>query len=189
MAIITSDIIIKGRHATIVNNLIYNKVYREGYEVFIDACLLGIYHGKRSEMDTSTNDVVNISRTIWDKRADLENSLFVFLQHEKVLNNQPLETAEVFNINLNSVDERELLQELKEYAYYGIEQLAEEYSALGNDFKNDMLIQHVEENMLEREDEINKRVDDYLSEIIQVTDDQQEVESLINSVNINTGGS
>ncbi|WP_368644723.1 hypothetical protein AB4027_06340 [Alkalibacterium putridalgicola] len=188
MSIINTDIIIRGKHASIVNYLIDNNVYKEGYEVFIDACLLGIYHGTRSQMDTSSNDKVEISRTIWGKRADLENSLFVFLQHEKVLKNQPIETAEVFNMSLNSIDTRELLQELKEYAYYGIELLNKDYTGLDSGFSIDNLIQYAEDNLLETEEDIKLNVDQHLSEIKTDIDDQEEVESILNSVN-NIGGS
>ena len=180
MAIINSDIIIRGKHARIVNCLIENKVYNEGFEVFIDSCFLGLYHGQRSDIDTSSNDKVEISRTIWERRRELENSLFVFLQHEKYLQHQPLDTAEVFNMNLNTVDTKTLLEELKEYAYFGIEKLEEMFNQLGSNTTVDSLIQFSEENIMKTTEEIDIVVDKYLDGLSEETDDQHDVDSLIN---------
>ncbi|MDE1550020.1 hypothetical protein [Jeotgalibaca caeni] len=130
MAIIVSDIIINGKHASIARSLIDNDLYQNGAELFVEAALLGIYYGRQGEVDATTQDRLQVSRTYFDRRTQLENILFIFLQHEKVYQRRALSAAEVFNINENTLELKPLVEELKAHALFGIEKLGERYSKL-----------------------------------------------------------
>ena len=61
-----------------------------------------MYYGEKSEPDDSGDAKVEISRNLSNKRVEFENILFVYLQHEKVFQHQPLSVPEVFNLKLES---------------------------------------------------------------------------------------
>lgn len=142
MALITSDIVLTGKHASIARALTSNSIYQSGAELFTEGALLGIYLGKKSEVDISSQDKieVTISRTYFQKRNQLEEILFVFLQHEKVYQGRSLRVPEVFNFEIGSPETKLLLEEIKAHALYGIEQIGSEYSSLLNKVSNEIII-------------------------------------------------
>lgn len=130
MALISSDIVLNGKHASIARALIENSVYQSGADLFVEAALTGIYFGKKSEIDLEINDRLEVSRTYFQRRSQLENILFIFLQHEKVYQGRALTAAQVFNIDDSTVETKTLLEEIKAHALYGIEKIGKNYSTL-----------------------------------------------------------
>lgn len=179
MAIIVSDIILNGKHAGIARSLLDNGLYQNGAELFVEAALMGIYYGRKGEVDVSTQDRIEISRTYFDRRTQLETVLFTFLQHEKVYQKRALSAAEVFNINESTIELKPLVEELKAHALFGIEKLSEIYSKLLVRVNSEIVIDVLLDQEVLASDKIAAKVREEEKDFMSIQVDE-EVETIIN---------
>lgn len=164
MAFIRSDIVFFGKHGEILRTLTENRIFSSGADGFVKSALLGLYHGKKSEAESSTDSKIEISRTYFDKRQNIEDLMFIFLQHEKLYQKKPLKVSEVFLYEDSVEDDNDnLIEEIKEYALYGLEMFAEKYQ--------DMLTDPTPERVIEEIIDINLSTTEQLKN--QVINDEQ----------------
>lgn len=171
MGILISDIIIRGKHAEIVKRFVEIGLFENNVDVFAYASMLGMYYGEKSEADDSGDAKIEVSRYLSNKRAELENILFVYLQHEKVFQHQPLSVPEVFNLKLESTNTKALIDDLKLYAYFGIEKLEEMYDEIIAKKDKDEFIQVSIDKYIHSKSELIEQVKNDYSSFYNTEDD------------------
>lgn len=135
MSIITSDFIITGKHSYILNQLVSKKVFKSNAEGFVEAFFIGIYHGKKAEIDEGKGKKSEVSRLYLQNRSDLEKIMFTFIQLEKIYQKEAIDIKDVylFGYDLPDYDAKSLINDMKSYALYGLEVLEKRYKdAFGN---------------------------------------------------------
>jgi len=161
MSLINSDIKIYGKHGVILRSLEESSLFDSHAEGFVLAALIGLYHGRKAEPESTSDNETNVSRVYFSRRPDLEIILFTYLQHEKLYQGRALRASEVFLYEEHIDDEVNLIEELKQYAYYGIEYLGKEYSQILSSTSTDTVIDSIiDENLLNPEALEEKVVED-----------------------------
>lgn len=158
MAFIRSDIMLYGKHGNILRSLTENGIFTSGADGFVKSALVGIYHGKKSEPENTQENKIEISRTYFDKRQSTEDILFTFLQHEKVYQKKPLKATEVFLYDESPDDDNQLIDELKEYALYGLEVLSDYYQSVLATTSTETVIQEIIDNELFTNEQLQNQV-------------------------------
>lgn len=161
MTLIKSDIKIYGQHGKILRILQENGIFDSFAEGFVEAVLIGIYHGKKSEPDGSKGNEVSISRVYFSKRNDLEIILFTYIQLEKVYQEKELSAQKVFMYEEEDEEAESLIIDLIEYALYGIEKLGEKFADFLTGVPKEYIIDEIiDERFLNEESLVEKAKND-----------------------------
>lgn len=141
MQLFNRDLAVYGRHAEIIRKLRASELYADNISIWVEAAFTGLYHGKKAEKDNSSPEETHLAgRTYFQSRSKLANMLFVFLQQEKKYQKRPLTTSEVFLIKDDTHDIGDMINELEEYALYGLEVLEKEFDSIINETNNEIVI-------------------------------------------------
>lgn len=151
MSIINSDIIFDGKLGKIMKNLVKEKIYKNNYEIFVEATLIGLYEGQRYEPASKESEIIpenraSISRTVFQhgEGSDISLILFTFLQHEKIYNEEAVPVQDVFMFS-DDQQNKEILQELLKYTKYGILKIGEKWQEFLEDKNNSPKVEIISE--------------------------------------------
>ena len=183
MAYIRSDIVFFGRHGEILRTLTENRIFSSGADGFVKSALLGLYHGKKSEAETSVENKIEISRTYFYKRQNIDDLMFIFLQHEKLYQKKPLKVSEVFLYEDSSDDDNNyLFEEIKEYALYGLEVFAQKYKDLITNPSIERVIEEVIDINLLTTEQLKKQVINDEQGLFYKTFDDKDISDEVNEI-------
>lgn len=165
MQLINKDFHITGKHAEIIQSLRKIGLYPDNISIWIEGALTGLYYGRKSEPDSSKESYVDISgRLSFSNRRQLEEILLTYLQHEKKYLNRPLSTSEIFLLNPETHDLNDMINELSQYALYGIEHLGNEFKNILNETNNELILTELINNSYPSADSISTIVAEESSE-------------------------
>lgn len=144
MQLINRDFYITGKHAEIINKLKAIGLYTDNISIWIEGALIGMYFGEKSEPDSSKKHEARMSgRLYFQNRSDEEIILLTFLQHEKKFLNHPLSTSDIFLINPDTHEINDMINELSQYAFYGIEYLGREFEEIINETNTEIIMNYL----------------------------------------------
>lgn len=156
MQLINKDFHITGNHAEIMRRLEKTGLYPDFISIWIEAALIGLYYGRKSEPDSSKDSYLDINgRLSFSKRGRLEEILLTYLQHEKKYLNRPLSTSDIFLISPETHDLNDMINELSQYALYGIEHLGDEFQNILNEDNNEIILNELINNSYKTSDSIS----------------------------------
>lgn len=160
MGIINSDILIEGKHAQIISELNKNKLFDNNADCFVEAFFLGLYHGEKKEIDLLDSLEVQISRTYFQRRDELERMMFTYLQLEKTYQQEHLDVKDVYLIDQDTPNEvlKEMLDDIKGYALHGIELLGEKHKAVIGNVNELAALDSIIDNEILSSEKIRERV-------------------------------
>lgn len=166
-----SDIILEGKNAAILKELVEKNYYNNYAEAFFDSLLLGLIEGKKGDLSIGSEEV-KISRT-WianSKRDEFKNLINIYVNLEMYSNGKPLTIKEIF-LDEEGTDSSSKMQEIKEYAYHGITVLSKKFLEGNNFFHDYEYYEFILDNLKEKDEiefEKNNEVnnDEQIDEII-----------------------
>lgn len=196
MSIINSDIIFDGELGKIMKNLVKEKIFKNNYEIFVEASLIGLYEGQRYEPVSKESEKIpenraSISRTVFQRAegSDIAEILFTFFQHEKVYNEEAVPVQDVF-IFSDDQQNKEILQELIKYTNYGILKIGEKWQEFLEDKKNSPKVEIISEmELLDTADLKDRVIEDNIRRKPNKNDEEfSEVLEMINTSLKSKGG-
>lgn len=182
MAFIRSDFDLYGKHGRILRSLVDKNIFTSGADGFVKSALLGIYHGKKAEPEISQENKIEVSRVYFESRQNIVDILFTFLQHEKVYQKKPLTTSEVFSYEENPNDYNQLIQDLKEYALYGLEVFDEKYQNIIDNASTEIVIEEIIDMDLLTTNELKKQVIKDEQELFVKTFEDKDINDELNEI-------